>query len=108
MEKIKAALHIHDKTQVPNDGAVGNIQNPSASDPNGPTAAELWGAGNKDTVYHPNRKADTVAAAAAEAAKVGYSNLITLRLKVHDLFAKIGFGMTGTFSAHTGVSRFAR
>ena len=71
MEKIKAALHIHDKTPIPNDGAVGNMQNPSSSDPNEPTAAELWGTGNAGSVYRANRKADTIAAAAAEGVKVG-------------------------------------
>jgi len=67
MEKIKAALHIHDKTPVPNDGAVGNMQNPSSSEQNEPTATELWGAGNKDSIHHHDRKADTVAAAAPKA-----------------------------------------
>ena len=65
MEKIKAALHIHDKTQVPGDGAVGNMQNPSSPN-SGPTAKDLWGSGNADTKHHLSHKGDTVAAAAAE------------------------------------------
>ena len=68
MEKIKAALHIHDKTPVPGDGAVGYMQNPSSSDQQGPTATELWGSGNADIIHH--KKGDTVAAAAAESGKV--------------------------------------
>jgi len=72
MEKIKAALHIHDKTEVPGDGAVGNMQNPSSSDA-GPTSEELWASGNADTKHHQSHKADTLAAAAAAArtSKVG-------------------------------------
>ena len=73
MEKIKAALHIHDKTEVPGDGAVGNMQNPSSSD-GGPTSEELWGSGNADTKHHHSHKSDTLAAAAAAPgpSKVGF------------------------------------
>jgi hypothetical protein len=70
MEKIKAALHIHDKTEVPGDGAVGNMQNPSSSD-EGPTSEELWGSGNADTKHHHSHKGDTLAAAAGTP-KVGF------------------------------------
>jgi hypothetical protein len=70
MEKIKAALHIHDKTEVPGDGAIGNMQNPS-SEPQGPTSTELWGSGNAGAIHHHDHKGDTVAAAAKEASKVG-------------------------------------
>ena len=73
MEKIKAALHIHDKEPVPGDGAVGNMQNPSSSGQSGPTATELWGAGNAETLHHHNKNADTVAAAARGDTKVGDS-----------------------------------
>lgn len=72
MEKIKAALHIHDKEQVPGDGAIGNMQNPSSSGQSGPTATELWGAGNAETLHQHNKNADTVAAAAREGTKVGH------------------------------------
>lgn len=71
MEKIKAALHIHDKTEVPGDGAIGNMQNPSSSDA-GPTSEELWGAGNAGNKHHHSHKGDTVAAAAAESSNVGF------------------------------------
>jgi hypothetical protein len=70
MEKIKEALHIHDKTAVPGDGAVGNMQNPGSSEA-GPTAEELWRTGNAETKHHQSHKGDTVAAAAAESSKVG-------------------------------------
>lgn len=74
MEKIKAALHIHDKTEVPGDGAVGNMQNPGSVE-SGPTSEELWGAGNADTKHHHSHKGDTVAAAAAaESSRVGRTN----------------------------------
>lgn len=77
MEKIKAALHIRDKTAVPGDGAVGNMQNPGSEA--GPTSEELWGAGNAETKHHLSHKGDTVAAAAAESSKASLgSELIAM------------------------------
>ena len=69
MEKIKAALHIHDKTDIPNDGAIGNMQNPSSSDDSGPTATELWGSGNAESIHHHNRKDDAAATSTASGQK---------------------------------------
>jgi hypothetical protein len=74
MEKIKAALHIHDKTEVPGDGLVGNMQNPSSD--TGPTSTELWGDGNASSKHHHSHTGDTVAAAAAESSKV-YSRILS-------------------------------
>lgn len=71
MEKIKAALHIHDKTEVPGDGAIGNMQNPSSSEPQGPTSTELWGSGNAGTIHHHDHKSNVVAAVAQGSSKVG-------------------------------------
>lgn len=77
MERIKAALHVHDKTEVPGDGAVGNMQNPS--EPTGPTSTELWEAGNADAKHHHSHKGDTVAAAATESSsKVGFGTCTML------------------------------
>ena len=75
MEKIKAALHIHDKTPVPGDGALGNMQNPGSSDQQGPTSTELWGSGNAEIAHQ--KKGDSVGAAAAalEGGRVGHDSI---------------------------------